>query len=137
MKNLSLQQQSALSFKRQRGVSLFGLITILILVGFVGLLAAQILPTYSEYRAICKAIESAKANGASVREIQNAFSKAADVNYIESLKASDLEIVKENGVFEVSFQYEKKIHVAGPLSLLMEYKGSTSKTVATTKSAKE
>lgn len=125
------------SLKQQRGVSLFGLITMLILVGFVGLLAAQIVPTYTEYRSICKAIESAKANGNSVREIQNAYSKAADVNYIESLKAADLEIVKENGVFEVSFQYEKKIHVAGPLNLLMEYKGSTSKNTAATKPAKE
>lgn len=125
------------SMKQQRGVSLFGLITMLILVGFVGLLAAQIAPTYSEYRSICKAIETAKANGTTAREIQQAFNKAADVNYIESLKAADLEIVKENGVFEVSFQYEKKIHVAGPLNLLMEYKGSTSKNTATTKPAKE
>ncbi|MEN9866633.1 MAG: hypothetical protein RL748_2223 [Pseudomonadota bacterium] len=125
------------SLNRQRGVSLFGLITMLILVGFVGLLAAQIVPTYTEYRSICKAIEAAKASGTTAREIQQAFNKAADVNYIESLKAADLEIVKENGVFEISFQYEKKIHVAGPLNLLMEYKGSTSKNTAPTKSAKE
>ena len=127
------------SFRQQRGVSLFGLIVILMLLGFVGLIAAQVLPTYSEYRSISKAIETAKATGTSVREIQASFNKAAEVNYIESLKAADLEITKENGVFEVSFAYDKKIHIAGPLNLLMEYKGSTAPPTSpgSTKKSKE
>jgi DNA-dependent RNA polymerase auxiliary subunit epsilon len=111
--------------RQQRGVSLFGLITGLILVGFVGLIAAQVVPTYSEYRSIMDAIVKAKEVGGSVRDIQMSFNKAASVNYIESLKAADLEITKENGVFEVSFEYEKKIHIAGPMSIVMDYKGST------------
>ncbi|MGV7209722.1 hypothetical protein ACLB1G_17905 [Oxalobacteraceae bacterium A2-2] len=32
---------------------------------------------------------------------------------------------KDNGVTEVSFAYKKKIPLAGPASLLLEYSGST------------
>ncbi len=111
--------------RQQRGVSLFGLITILMLLGFVGLLAAQVLPTYSEYRSIMTAIVKAKEVGGSVHEIQTSFAKQAAVAYIESVKPADLEITKENGIFQVSFAYEKKIHIAGPMSIVMDYKGST------------
>jgi Tfp pilus assembly protein PilE len=109
---------------RQRGLTLMGLIVILIVLGFFGILGAQVVPTYMEYRAISKAIVTAKAAG-SVAEIKQSFNKQIEVNYISSIKAEELEISKVNGVFEISFEYEKKIPLIGPASLLMEYQGTT------------
>ena len=113
------------SLGKQRGVSLVGLIIILIVLGMVGMLVAQVAPTYMEYRAISKAIVVAKETGTSVSEIQLSFSRQSDVNYITSITGKDLEISKENGQFEVSFEYQKKIHLVGPASLVMDYAGTT------------
>lgn len=113
------------SLGKQRGVSLTGLIVILIVLGMVGMLAAQVAPTFMEYRAISKAIVVAKAAGHTASEIQNSFNKQADVGYITAISGKELEISKENGEFEVSFEYQKKIHLVGPASLVLDYSGST------------
>ncbi|MFA9218650.1 MAG: DUF4845 domain-containing protein [Sphingomonadaceae bacterium] len=112
---------------KQQGISLVGLIIVLAALGFVGVLAMKIVPTYSEYRAIQNAIVEAKKNGTTVVEIQKSFDANASVSYISSITSRDLVIGKENGEMEISFAYEKKIPLVGPASLLLEYQGSTAK----------
>jgi hypothetical protein len=112
---------------KQQGISLVGLILAIAVLSMVGLLAAKILPTYSEYRAIQSAIVKAKADGTTPAEIISSFNKSAEVGYISSITGSDLTIEREDGGLEVSFAYDKKIPLVGPASLLLEYTGTTSK----------
>jgi hypothetical protein len=112
---------------KQQGISLVGLILAIAVLSMVGLLAAKILPTYSEYRAIQGAIVKAKADGTTPAEIISSFNKSAEVGYISSITGSDLTIEREDGGLEVSFAYDKKIPLVGPASLLLEYTGTTSK----------
>jgi hypothetical protein len=119
---------------RQQGISLTGLIVVLALVGMVGVLAMKILPTYTEYRSVGAAIAKAKAAGGTPQEIRASFDRSAEVNYISSISGRDLTIERIDGELEVSFAYDKKIHLAGPASVLLEYSGSTAKAgVATNK----
>ena len=114
--------------RRQQGISLVGLILVLAVLGFIGVLGLKIVPTYTEYRAIQNAIVTAKGvGGNSVVEIQKAFDASATTGYISSINSHDLVIGKENGEMEVSFAYEKKIPLVGPASLLLEYQGTTAK----------
>lgn len=113
------------SYKKQTGVSLGGLIIVLIILGLVAVMAMKVVPTFTEYKAIKSAITTAKASGTSVREIQSSFDKQAEVGYITAISGKDLEIVKEGDEYQVSFAYEKKIPLAGPVSLLIDYTGST------------
>ena len=113
--------------QKQRGISLIGLMFTIAVLAAIGLLAMQIVPTYSEYRAISAAIVKAKGAGSTPQEIQASFSKSAEVGYISSITARDLVITREDGGLEVSFAYDKKIPLVGPASLLLEYAGTTSK----------
>lgn len=121
--------------QRQRGISLVGLIFVIAILGFIGVLGMKIVPTYTEYRAILGAIERAKQAGTSVKEIQDSFSKSAEVGYISSITARDLLIERQGGEYEVSFEYEKKIPLFGPASILLEYNGTTAKGGAQKKAA--
>jgi type II secretory pathway pseudopilin PulG len=112
---------------KQQGISLVGLIFVLAILGFVGVLGLKIVPTYIEYRAISNGIKQAKAAGTTVRAIQDAFNKSASVTYIESISGKDLIIGAENGEIEVSFAYEKRIPLMGPASLVLDYTGTTAK----------
>jgi type II secretory pathway pseudopilin PulG len=112
---------------RQQGISLVGLILVLAVLGFIGVLALKIVPTYTEFRAIQNAIVSAKNTGGSVVEMQRSFDANATAAYISSINSRDLIIAKENGEWEISFAYEKKIPLVGPASLLLEYQGTTAK----------
>jgi hypothetical protein len=112
------------SKKKQAGVSVTGLILTLLVLFFVAVLALRVVPSVTEYMAVKKAIFSAKSAGNTPQEIRAAFDRQAEVGYIESVRGKDLDISKEN---DVSFSYQKVIHLAGPASLVLDYEGSTAR----------
>jgi type II secretory pathway pseudopilin PulG len=117
--------------QRERGISLVGLIVGIAILGVIGLIAAQILPTYIEYRAVLTAIERAKKDGGdSVQGIQGSFARSAETGYITSITGRDLMLERNGSEFDISFAYEKKIPLFGPASILLEYQGTTAKEVA-------
>lgn len=113
---------------KQGGVSVTGLIFILAIVAMIAVLALKVVPTFTEYLSIKKAVAGAKTAGTTPAEVRSSFDKRANVGYIDSINGKDLEIVNNGGVMDVSFAYQKKIPIAGPVSLLIEYEGSTAPT---------
>ena len=109
----------------ERGVSLSGLIVVLVVLGAVALVAIKAAPAWIEYRAVKQSIARAKASGGSNREIQQAFDKNADVNSIDAIQGRDLVISRDSGTPEVSFRYEKRVPLAGNVSLLFDFSGTT------------
>lgn len=112
---------------RQRGITLFGLIFVLVILGMIGVLGLKVVPTVIEYSAIKRAIVASKEGATTVRDVQASFDKRANVGYIESIGGKDLVVVKNGSDFDVSFAYDKKIPLFGPASILLEYEGTTVK----------
>jgi type II secretory pathway pseudopilin PulG len=110
---------------REAGVSLSGLIVVLAVLGAVALVAMKVFPAWAEYRSIKNAIVAAKAAGNGTREIQQAFERNAEINNITAISSKDLVINRDNGQAEVGFAYEKRIPLAGNVSLLIDFAGTT------------
>jgi type II secretory pathway pseudopilin PulG len=110
---------------KEGGFSLSGLIVVLVVLGFLAVMAMKIFPAWAEYRSIKNSIVAAKAAGSGTRDIQQAFARNAEINNITSISPKDLVITRENGQAEVSFAYEKRIPVAGNVSLLIDFAGTT------------
>jgi Domain of unknown function (DUF4845) len=116
---------------RQRGISLVGLIFVTGIVACVFLLGMQVIPSIAEYSSIKKAIVSVKSYGKTPLEIRNAFDKQADVGYITAIQGKDLVITKvAEDDYDVSFAYSKKLELFGPVSLVIDYAGTTSNKLA-------
>lgn len=111
----------------ERGVSLSGLVVVLVLLGVVAVVAMKTIPTYAEYRAARDAIVKAKQTGGSVAEMQSSFDKNAGVNGIGAISGKDLVITKDGGETEISFAYEKRVPLAGNVSLVIDYAATTDK----------
>jgi len=107
---------------RQAGASIFTIIFILAVLGFVGAVGMQVFPSVIEYQACLKAINKAK-DEATVAGVRTSFDKAADINSISAIQGKDLTITKNGDQTEVSFAYEKEFHLAGPAWLTMKYEG--------------
>jgi hypothetical protein len=114
-----------LSNKSQAGVSLSGLIFVLVVLGVLASFALRVLPSYSEYSHAKKAIAHAKAAGHTPAEIRTSFDKQADIDDIKTISGKDLEISRQGEGFDVAFAYEKKVPVAGPVSILIDYAATT------------
>lgn len=114
--------------KYQRGVSLTGLLFWGAIFAVVAMLGIKVAPTAIEYYKILKDVKATAANvqqGATVPEIRAAFAKYAEVDHIKDFTPADLDISKENGQVVISFAYEKKIPLFHPVSLVIEYAGSS------------
>lgn len=110
--------------QRQRGITFLGLITVGVVVAFVGIMGAQVFPTYTEYMTIQKAVNKAAA-GTTVTEVRAIFDRAASVDYIGSIAGKDLEVTKSGDKVVVSFEYQREFHMGGPAYLVMKYKGTS------------
>lgn len=111
----------------ERGVSLGGLVLVLVVLGVVAVFALKAAPTYAEYRSAKDAIAKAKATGGSVAEMQRAFDKNAEINNVSSISGKDLVISRDGGETEISFAYEKRVPLMGNVSLLIDYAATTDK----------
>ena len=111
--------------KKQRGLSLSGLILALVLVGMAAVIGMQVVPAFVEYASIKKAVLDARNRGTSAAEIEAFYNKAAAAGYFTAVTGKDLVIVKEDGMYVVSFAYDKKLPLFGPASLLLEFSSST------------
>jgi Domain of unknown function (DUF4845) len=107
---------------KQRGISFIGVLFVVGVLAFAGVIAAQVLPTLIEFQAITKAATKAKA-GNSVAEVRAIFERASAIDDIKSISGKDLEVTKEGDKTVVAFAYDKEIHIAGPAFLLLKYTG--------------
>lgn len=113
--------------RAQRGLSLVGLMAWAFVIGFVSLIGIKVFQPVMEYKTIQAMVTKvARDGGGSVPEIRSAFSKLQAVEYgVESIRASDLDITKEDDRIVVRFAYDKEIELFGPVSLLIKFKGQS------------
>ena len=111
--------------RRQRGITMFGLLFWAIIVGFIALVAVRVLPTLNEFFTIQKAVNKvALEGGSTVPEIRAAFEKQKDIEYsIQAISSKDLDITKENDQIVIRFAYNKEIELMAPVFLLIKYEG--------------
>ena len=109
----------------QRGITLFGLLLWAIIIGFVALLAMNVLPTVNEYLTIQKAVNKIASDGlTTVPDIRAAFERQKEIEYsIQAISGKDLKITKENERVVISFAYDKEVKVISPVFLLIKYEG--------------
>jgi Tfp pilus assembly protein FimT len=117
--------------KRQRGVSLSGLMMGIALLIPVALLGMKVTPSVIEYYKILKAVKSvgndSSLQGAGVAAVRKAFEKHAEIDNFKTITAQDIEVTKDGGQLVVFFAYQDKIPLFANVSLVMDYEGSSQK----------
>ncbi len=121
-----------MNLSKQRGVSLSGMIIVLIVLALLGLVAAKTVPAYVDYYNIKKVFAAMEAAG----ELKNPDSKALRLSYakrsgidnISSITAQDLIIEKgADGNMVLSADYTVKTPLFGNVSLMIDFSASTAK----------
>ena len=113
------------SARRQRGLSLIGLIFFGMIAVALLMLGFKIVPAAVEYIAVERAVQKIKNEGATVGEIRAAFDRYATIDDITSINGRDLDITKEGDQVVVSYAYEKRIPVMDHVWLVIDFSGST------------
>lgn len=114
--------------KKQRGVSLSGLLVAAVILAVVSLLGMKVVPDVIEYFQILKTVKAISGDPGvknSVADVRRAFDRAATIDNISSITPQDLDITKDGGNLVISFGYEKRIALFGNVSLLIDFQGSS------------
>ena len=114
------------SMLKQRGVSLGGLVMVLILFMVLAMFAMKLIPAYMENGKIQKAFDAIVRDpamqNATAADIRNAYYKRANImDAVTRVNQGDIEINKEDGQLKLSASYNTKIPLAGNVSLLIEF----------------
>lgn len=116
--------------RRQRGMTMMGLLFTAIAVGFIAVLLIRIYPSVQEYLTTREAVNKvmrADPRPGSVPEIRRAFDRQRQIEYTNSmLSGNDLEIEAVADGFRVSFAYDKEIEIMDPVFVLIKYRYTTS-----------
>jgi hypothetical protein len=105
----------------QRGVSIMGLLTVLIVVIVVALFGMKVLPSFLEFRTAKTAIEAISRSAQSPADVRRAFESRAAIDNIATIKPQDLEISREGSQMVIAFSYRKEVPLFGPVGLYIDY----------------
>lgn len=115
--------------KRERGLSLISLVVVCVLLIMAALLAIKVAPDVIEYVAIVKSVKATAqdpaSRGGSVADIRRNFDKRKQIDNISAIGGADLDVTKEGNDVVISFAYSKKIPLSGPVSLMIDFEGSS------------
>jgi Domain of unknown function (DUF4845) len=115
---------------KQRGISLIGTITTLALLGFVGIMAAKLMPAYLEFLAVKKILASMVQAGdtkGTVREIRFNYEKRNAIEDIKSVRGEDLEITKEGGESVISAAWSVRVPMVANINACLDFAVTTAK----------
>jgi Tfp pilus assembly major pilin PilA len=101
----------------QRGMTVIGMLLLLIVIAFAALIAMKVVPMYIEYYTIKSTIESIRKEPQLAQmspvDIHNAIQKRFDIGYVERLNARDLKIRNDaqsrGRVLELVYEDEREL----------------------------
>lgn len=100
---------------RQRGMTVIGMLLVMIVIAFVALIGMKVVPMYVQYYSIKSTIESIRKEPQVAQmtqmDIQNAIQKRFDIGYVDNISARDLKIRNERSgrVLDLIYQDERSL----------------------------
>lgn len=97
-------------------------------IALVAIVAMKAVPSYITYKTVLTAVKriasEAGANG-TVAKVKVDFTKQMEVDHVKNITADDLDVYKENNQIVIAFTMSDKIKLFGPVSLVIDYAGSS------------
>ncbi|HEV7122902.1 MAG TPA: DUF4845 domain-containing protein [Rhodanobacter sp.] len=115
---------------KQSGVTLIGFLIIIVVVGFFFYMGMKLLPSYSEYMGVAKAmnqVATAGTNGKSLDEIRRDLMFKMGFQYVDdsTLKPSDITIKRDaGGASQLQVAYDKQIPFMYNIDFLLHFNKS-------------
>lgn len=108
---------------RQRGATLLGILTIVAILGFGLYGVIRLVPVYSEYMAVVRAMEqTAKAEGGgTVQSMRIALDRRWTVEDIHSIDSKDIEIKRQGNGYTMRAWYRAEAPFISNISLVVDF----------------
>lgn len=113
------------SRNRQRGMSMWSLLGILVLIGFAGLVAVKLVPVYLNYWSVASVAESVIKDTGPDDPMPETWDKLVtrfDLNNIDHLDARKiLKVKRVDGGLQIDVEYERRKPLAYNVALVVSF----------------
>ncbi len=111
---------------RQRGMTMLGIIVVIIVVGAWVYAGIRLVPKYLEYMRVASTLEKVRDEyennpGSTEFMLRKAIERHFDIEMVEVITSNDVEIKKEGGEFTMRASYDDTVPLAGNVSFLVEF----------------
>ena len=115
------------NFKKQKGITLWGVAIAGFFLIIAAMLTVKILPTVTEFYKVKKNIHATvnkEGANAAKKDLMRTYDKYADVDML-NVSSNDLTFQKQGGQWVITADYEKRIHLFWNAYLVLDYYAST------------
>jgi uncharacterized protein DUF4845 len=114
---------------RQHGLTIIGFLLVAAVVVIFVVVGARTVPAYIEWYSVQKAVEKAlqDARDPNAIEVRRAFDRYLATDYIQSVRASDLEVTKEGNAVVASVAWTRILPLVANVSLYLEFDARASR----------
>ena len=111
---------------RQRGMTMLGILVLVVVVGAWVYAGIRMTPKYLEYMRVASTLEKVRDEfdsnpGTTEFMLRKAVERHFDIEMVEVITANDLEIKKDGGTFTMRAAYEDTVPLAGNVSFLLDF----------------
>lgn len=111
---------------RQRGMTMLGILVVVVVVGGWVYAGIRLLPKYLEYMRVASTLEKVRDEydsnpGSTEFMLRKAVERHFDIEMVEVITAADIEIRKEGSEFTMRAYYDDTVPLAGNVSFLVEF----------------
>lgn len=114
------------AMNKQKGMTTIGMVIMVAIIGFNGLVAINVAPTYftdSNIKSLWKSLESdTTLIGQPSKKIRQKIMKRLKVNNVYDIKREAIVIKKVKGFYIVTLEYEPRGKIVGSLDYIMTFK---------------
>jgi Domain of unknown function (DUF4845) len=116
--------------KRENGLTIMGFLMVAAVVIVFVVVGARMVPAYIEYYSVQKALEKALRDirdPGNVTELRRSFDRYLATDYIQSVRASDVELTKDGNVVTASVAWTRILPLVANVSLYLEFDSKASR----------
>jgi hypothetical protein len=111
---------------KQSGVTLIGFLIILIVVAFFGFMAMKLVPSYTEFMGVTKAmnqVATSGTDGKTLDDLRRDLIFKMGFQYVDdsTIKPADITLLRDNGAAQLHVEYEKVVPFMYNISFLMHF----------------
>jgi Domain of unknown function (DUF4845) len=111
--------------QRQTGMSIPGMLAVLIMVGFFVMCIIRMAPPYFEYLSVKRIIASIsseyQAEKTSIRDIRRGIENQFNTNQIYLLQPREVEVYRKKGKMYIDSNYEVRLPIMGPIDAILKF----------------
>ena len=114
----------------QGGLSMLGFLFVAVVAVVIVMVGFRTLPSYIEYFTVKKVMAKTLQDAPepfNLTKFRSDFDLKASADYIDSVRGTDIDVVKEDNALVATATWSNKLHMVGNISLVLDFEATVAK----------